>query len=274
VSGLAPATTEAVLERMGFTAAPHPDADGLAAVYGAWCERVPFDNLVKRIHLDAGVPDPIPNGPADAFFAAYLEHGTGGTCWPSSGALHALLVAVGFDARRGSGAMRDDLSGPIHSHGTVIVTLDGVEHWVDSSMLTYRTLRLERSAETRLDHPVHAARAEPVDELWRVWWTHPFLEEMLGCLLLEDDVGREHYLARYEWSREFSPFNTVAYATRSTRDTRVTVAYSQRFERTAAGVTVERLDREQRDRVLVEEFGYSPEIVDRLPDDDPAALPW
>ena len=32
--------------------------------------------------------------------------------------------------------MRDDRSGPVHSHGTVIVRIDGIDYWVDSSMLT------------------------------------------------------------------------------------------------------------------------------------------
>ena len=57
-----------------------------------------------------------------------------------------------------------------------------------------------------------------------MWWTHPFLDEMIGCLLLDDDVSAEHYLARYEWSRGMSPFNTAVYATRNFDDARVTVA--------------------------------------------------
>src|SRR6185369_5277896 len=148
---LTPAVTEQVLEGLGFSAPPDPDRAGLDAVYAAWCERVPFDNLVKRIHLAAESSDPFPNGPPDAFFAAYLRDGTGGTCWPSSGGLHALLVSLGFDARRGSAAMRDDLSGPIHTHGTVIVRIDGGEYLVDSSMLTGRVFPLVRGEETRLE---------------------------------------------------------------------------------------------------------------------------
>jgi len=266
---LPPAVTEAVLERLGFSSAPDPDAGGLAALYAAWCRGVPFDNLVKRVHLTSGSADAIPNGPPDAFFAAYLRHGTGGTCWPSSGGLHALTESLGFDARRGSGAMRDDLSGPVHSHGTVIVRINGNDTWVDSSMLTNRVLELRRGEETTLDDPVHHARVEPVGDLWRVWWTHNFLDEMLGCLLLDDDVTQEHYLARYEWSRGMSPFNAGLYATRSEPDRRVTLAFGHRFERTAAGVTKTRLG-DDRARVLVDEFHYSEEIVAALPADDPA----
>ena len=266
---LAPATTEAVLDRLGFSAAPAPDLDGLGALYDAWCRNVPFDNVVKRIHLTGGGADPIPNGPPEAFFASYLGHGTGGTCWPSSGALYALLTSVGFAARRGSGAMYDHLSGPVHSHGTVLVRLDGVDYWVDSSMLTQRVFAVKPGVPTTVDDPVHRVRVDPVDAMWRVWWTHPFADEMVPCLLLDGDVGTEHYLARYEWSREFSPFNTGIYATRNVGETRITIAFGQRFERTRTGVTSGPLGAD-RTRILVDEFHYSEAIVAALPADDPA----
>jgi N-hydroxyarylamine O-acetyltransferase len=265
---LSPATTEAVLERLGFSDAPALDLEGLDAVYDAWSRHVPFDNVVKRIHLASGDPAPFPNGEPEAFFASFLHHGAGGTCWPSSGGLHALLEALGFDARRGSGAMRDDLSGPIHSHGTVLVRLEGETYWVDSSMLTGRVFAVRPGEATTLDDPLHAIRVEPVEESWRVWWTHPFLPEMLGCLLLDDDVTAEHYLARYEWSRTMSPFNLSLHTTRNTHDSRVTIAFDHRFDRTTDGVTTRVLG-DERDRVLIEELGYSEEIVAALPADDP-----
>jgi N-hydroxyarylamine O-acetyltransferase len=265
---LTPAVTEAVLEKLGMPDRPATDRAGLDAVYEAWCRSVPFDNLVKRMHLVSGSEAPFPNGPPDAFFASWLADGTGGTCWPSAGALYALLLALGFDARRGSGAMRDDVSGPIHTHGTTIVRIDGIDLCVDSSMLTRRVFPLQRGAETRLEDALNAVRVEPVGGLWRVWWTHQFLDEMLGFLLLDDDVTGEHYLARYEWTRGWSPFNTAVYATRTDEDVRLTVAFGQRFERRESGVTSAPVG-DNRDRVLIEEFGYSEAIVARLPADDP-----
>jgi N-hydroxyarylamine O-acetyltransferase len=262
-----PALTEAVLQRLGLTERPAPDREGLETVYLAWCRAVPFDNLVKRIHLASGSSDPFPNGDPEWFLRAFVRDGTGGTCWPGSGGLHALLTALGFDARRGSGAMYDNLSGPIHTHGTVIVRVDGVDHWVDSSMLTEVPLPLRRGHETRRDDPVSPVRAEPVDDLWRIWWTGARDGSDIGCLLLDDDVTAERYLARYEASRAMSPFNTYVYATRNAPGMRVTVVGGTRFERTAAGIASARLD--DRDRVLVDEFGYSEEIAAQLPPDDP-----
>jgi N-hydroxyarylamine O-acetyltransferase len=271
---LEPETTDAVLERLGFSAAPAPDLEGLGAVYLAWCRNVPFDNVVKRIHLASGDPAPLPNGRPEDFFARYLRHGTGGTCWPSSGALFALLDALGYDARRASCAMADELSGPVHSHGTVLVRLDGTDYWVDSSMLTDVVFALPRGEPSEpITDPLHAVRVEPVGDSWRVHWTTPLADNLLGCLLLDDDVTEDHYLARYEWSRGTSPFNTAVYATRNEPGRAVTLAFGKRYDRTADGLVSGPIEPYERVRTLVEEYGYSEEIVAVLPPDDPPPVP-
>ena len=168
--------------------------------------------------------------------------------------------------------MYDNLSGPIHTHGTVIVRVDGVDHWVDSSMLTERVLPLvpgDRDPRRR-SGPRDAGRAGR-RRCWRVWWTHPFLDEKIGCLLLDDDVTAEHYLARYEWSRGLSPFNTAA-----VRDAQRRRSPASRWRSAAASSGAPAAPRraelgDDRDRVLIEEFGYSEAIVARLPPDDPPA---
>jgi len=262
-----PATTDAVLERFGLQESPETTTEGLARLYLAWCHNVPFDNLRKRVHLVAADPAPLPGGTPGDFFDAYLRHGTGGTCWPSSAALHALLTSVGFDARRGSAAMGDDLFGVAHTHGTVIVRVDGAEYWVDSSMLSDRVLPLRRGEETALDDPIRPMRAEPVENLWRVWWTNPAFEAELGCLLLDDDVSLDHYLERYEASREASPFNTGIYATHNFDGRTLTFAQGSLFTRTADGLVRSEAPGGAA-QCLVEELGYSEEIVAALPPDD------
>jgi N-hydroxyarylamine O-acetyltransferase len=265
---ITPSMTEAVLEKLGLPGYPSLDTRGLDEVYGAWCRRVPFDNVVKRIHLASGSRERIANGPPTAFFESWLRHGTGGTCWPSAGGLHALLVSLGFDARRGSAAMFDDLTGPIHTHGTTLVRLDGQLLWVDSSMLTNVPLPLIPHGATRHDDPVSPVWSEPVEGLWRIWWTGAIDGKEIGCLLLDADATAEHYLVRYEASRDMSPFNTMLYATRNTDDARVTLVFDKRFERRPDDITSTPLGAD-RARVMIEEFGYSEEIVDQLPPDDP-----
>ena len=145
---LTPATVEAVLGRLGFSTPPAADRAGLDALYLAWCRTVPFDNLVKRIDLAAGTT-PFRNDTPQPFFALFLAHGCGGTCWPSSRALGALLHSVGFDVRLGSASMGDEVMGRVHSHGTVVATVDGGQLWVDSSMLTDAPVPLVPGAAAR-----------------------------------------------------------------------------------------------------------------------------
>ncbi len=217
MEALEPRTVEAVLDRLGFSVPVEPDRAGLDALYLAWCRTVPFDNLVKRIDL-VDRTTPFRNDRPKAFFDLWLTHRAGGTCWPSSRALGALLHTVGFDVRLGSAAMGDEFTGPLHSHGTVLTRLDGELLWVDSSMLTDEPVPLVAGVATGLDHPLRPVRVEPVDDLWRVHWTSGALPREMGCLLLDPDVDGTHYSARYEWSRENSPFNTGLFATRNRAD--------------------------------------------------------
>jgi N-hydroxyarylamine O-acetyltransferase len=207
VENLAPPTRDAVLDRLGFSGTPTVDRPGLDAVYLAWCRTVPFDNVIKRIDIVGGTA-PFRNDLPEDFFALFLAHGTGGTCWPSTRALAALLRSIGFDVRLGSASMADDVAGRVHTHGTILATLDDELLWVDTSMLTDVPVPLVRGAATALAHPFRPVRVEPVDDLWRVHWMQSARPASMGCLLLDDDVDGDHYSARYEWSRGWSPFNT------------------------------------------------------------------
>ncbi len=96
---------ERVLEKLGFRGRPSPDLAGLNAVLAAVCGGVPFDNIRKRIWFERIRKGPLPGGEPSDFFETWLTHGTAGTCWPSNGATHALLVSLGFSARRCAGGM-------------------------------------------------------------------------------------------------------------------------------------------------------------------------
>jgi N-hydroxyarylamine O-acetyltransferase len=113
---LSPDLRERVLERLGLTGPPRPDLEGLVFVYGAWCARVPFDNVRKMIALRRGAAR-LPGAAAADFFSGWLEHGASGTCWPTSNALFVLLRALGFEARRVAGCMRSRDCEPWERHG-------------------------------------------------------------------------------------------------------------------------------------------------------------
>jgi N-hydroxyarylamine O-acetyltransferase len=263
---LSAATAETVLARLGFDAAPAPHVDGLTAVYGAWCAEVPFDNLRKRVHLASGSETPFPNLDPESFFADFLAHGAGGTCWPSTLALWSLLRRLGFAVRLGVASMYYDEPGDMESHGTVLADLDGVTYWVDTAMATLTPMPAAPGSEAG---PVwRRARVERLGESITVRWSRTVFPVEMGCRLLDGAGTPARYAARYEASRGLSPFNTHVYSTRATAERVLTFAFGMRMEQDEDGFEhTDVLAPDERRRVLVEEFGYSERLVDELPPD-------
>jgi N-hydroxyarylamine O-acetyltransferase len=256
-----PGVVESVLSRLGFSSLPKPDLSGLEQLYLAWCRKVPFDNLRKRIAMARGGSDPLPGGRPEDFLSAWLEHSTGGTCWPSSNGLHALVGACGFDVRRISASMFDCND---HNHGSLIVRLDGKEWMVDSSIENDVPILLERGVERTIGDPVHPIRVEPVGPSFRVHWGMTQSTDTLPCRLMQDPVDEAFYLARYEISRGYSVFNTALYARRNFPGRLVSLTGRMRHEKTGAGVTSRELSDGELRSVLVAEMGYSERIVAEL----------
>jgi N-hydroxyarylamine O-acetyltransferase len=246
---------------------PAPDLAGLRRVYAAWCAAVPFDNVRKMVHLAEGRPGPLPGSSADDFFAGWLEHGAGGTCWAGNGALHDLLAALGFEVERAVATMlaTPDTSGP--NHGSVVVSLGG-ERWIaDASILSGEPLRLPGAGE---------APAGPLPRAeWRdgttfvVWRT---FRDPGGFLCRFERIGVDaaEWDALHQRTAAWSPFN-YSVNTRIARGSAAEgFAGGKRFSLSADGAVAEqRRDREGRDRYLVEELGISADLVARLPDDRP-----
>ena len=261
MSEVPPGLIERALAKLGFDSEPGIDRRGLEALYAAWCRRVPFDNVRKRIAMLEGIPGPLPGGLPTDFLEAWLEHGTGGTCWPSSNGLHALVRACGFEVRRISASMfeRND-----HNHGSLVVSLAGEELVVDSSILCGAPIPLRRGVETRLDDPVHAIRVEPVEGSFRIHWGFAHSGDTMPCRLMNDPVDEAFYLERYEISRGYSVFNNALFARRNFPGRLVSFVGNARHEKTAAGVTSRVLAPTELERALVEELGLSEAIVARL----------
>jgi arylamine N-acetyltransferase len=255
-----------VLSRLGVE--PGTTAEGLAAVYRAWCSAVPWDNVQKRITVAERRPILAGADPVE-FFENFLAHGTGGTCWPSSGALHALLATLGFDGRRAVAAMQYDRFGKSPNHGTEIVRVDGEEWLVDSSMLSGRPVPLRHGDVTEVRDALHPLRAEPNDDgMWLVTWASYARDEPITCWIYEDDVTHERFLERYEASR-VSGFSYGLTFRRNRPDGILSVQGHTRRFKDASG-QIESTEVADRGSVLVYEGGLSPEIVSRLPDDEPA----
>jgi N-hydroxyarylamine O-acetyltransferase len=257
------ALVDRVLGRLGI-AAPPPTRAGLETLYRAWCASVPWDNVQKRITIAerrAVLGGAYPN----EFFENFLRHGTGGTCWPSSGALHAILVYLGFPARRGLAAMGYDRWGRVVNHGTAIVRLDGEDLIVDSSIRHAVPLPLRDGA--RIDDPAHRARVDRTDGEWVIRWTVHSRDEELACLLLDDDVAFDRYLERYESSR-VSGFSYLLTFSKGVDGGVLSVNGLQRVFRASDG-SLSAGTVSDRGRLLVAEGGLSEDVVARLPPDEP-----
>jgi N-hydroxyarylamine O-acetyltransferase len=264
---------EQVLSRLGLADRPAPTLDGLQRLYAAWCRKVPFDNVRKLIHLHSHAPGPLPGDDPAEFLEAWLAYGTGGTCWAGNGALHAVLVSLGFGAIRGMGTMHAAPEAP-PTHGTVLVTCEGTRYLVDASILHDVPLPLHESAPTGVAHPVWGVDCTKRDGIWYIRWRPLHQPEGLDCRLQYLHVSRETFRERHEQSRAWSPFNYEVYARAIRGETMVGVAHGQRVAFDGAGVVSHTpLGGDDRLRVFIDELGMHEEIVHQLPLDTPTPPP-
>ncbi len=250
---------ERILDRLGLAQPPAPDLQGLRALYGAWCLRVPFDNVRKMISLRTPGRPPLAGGSAADFFGAWLEGGTGGTCWPGSNALFELVRSLGFDAERVAASMRDTGS---PTHGTTRVAIDGAHWLVDSSLLTEIPLPL--GPDVFIHHASHLSRRKwsSMPERHVLWIDVPPSTTFTPCRLLEYGVSHEYFLERYERSREQSPFNGMVYGRRNRPDEMLILRGPVRMSKTTAGVESRELGRREVCECLRDEIGISGTVLD------------
>jgi N-hydroxyarylamine O-acetyltransferase len=248
-----------VLDRLGFPKPPPVDALGLAALYRAWCERVPFDNVCKMIALLGSPGRPLPGRRAAEFFPRWLADGAGGTCWSSSNALFELVRSVGFAAERITGSMRDL---GLANHASVRARIDGQAWLVDSSMLTNDPLPLGADVYVHGD-PVMPFEVEPVEGTHVIWWDPPPNPGFFPCRLLPDPVSHAFYVAGYESSRERGGFNQRLYARRNRPGELLVLAGSTRCSRTLEGLQARELTPDAVTRCLRDDFGISEGLVQR-----------
>lgn len=258
---LRPELCDSVLARLGLSACPPADLNGLHSVYAAWCSSMNFDNIAKLVALRTGLPDaPLSAIDAGEFFERWLAHGVGGTCWTSSNALFELLDTIGFAARRVAGSMRDT---GIVSHGSVKVALDGNDWLVDSSMLTHVPLPLAKSVFATCD-PVIAAEVEYVDGTHMVWADLPPSPTFIPCRLLVDPATLAFYAERWEASRQRSPFNQRLYARRNKRGGILVLNATTHIWKTRSGTETLDLNASELCESLRDEFGVSSAMLDQF----------
>jgi N-hydroxyarylamine O-acetyltransferase len=264
---------ERILARLGFNRRPDPSVDALRGLYSAWCERVPFDNIRKLIHVRAANPAPLPGSTPEDFFEAWLNFGAGGTCWPGAGALHALLVSVGFDAVRGIGTMLAAPNLP-PNHGTVLVKLDGQFFLVDSSILHGHPLSLNKDSESSISHSAWGIRGVWREGNWYIQWRPLMKLEGFECRVDRFPAGEKDFTESYARTRGWSPFNYELSVRVNRGDKVIGVASGHAISLLPDGsVARAPLTRDERRRLLIEDVGITEALVMQLPDDVPTPPP-
>jgi len=270
---LPPELTERVLNRLGLAKRPEPALEDLRRIYAAWCQRVPFDNVRKLIHLGSGKTGPLPGGTAEDFFESWLRHGTGGTCWPGAGAFQTLLQSLGFEAERGIGTMLAAPNLP-PNHGTVRVRFGGENYLADCSILHGEPLRLDGKTEASVSHPAWGLRAARRGEKWHIAWRPLHKLDGLECRLESFGAAREDYEQRYEQTRPWSPFNFELSARLNKKDHVVGAGFGKKVVLNSDGTAESHpISDAERRKLLIEEIGLSEEIVSQLPADRPTPPP-
>lgn len=267
------ALQERILAKLGLAAAPDRTLAGLATLYGAWCQHVPFDNIRKLIHLRRADAGPLPGTDAADFFDAWLRHGTGGTCWAAHTAWHALLTSLGFDVIRGVGTMLVAPDIP-PNHATVFVNLDGTRYIVDASILHGTPMPIEAD-DGGVAHGawgVRTRRTPTGQPLIR--WRPIHMPDGIDCRIDIIDVPAKVFIDSHERTRGWSPFNFSLYSRANRPNGVVGAAFGQWIEFDDRGGAVTRpLEGDERLRVLIEKLGISEEMARIVPSDLPLPPP-
>jgi arylamine N-acetyltransferase len=239
---------------------PTPDLEGLRTLYRAWRLKVPFDNIHKTLALFRSRSAVLPVLDPTDFFEHWIDHGTGGTCWPSANALHALLCDCGFDAHRATASMFD--SGP-PDHATVLVRLEDGSNWVTDIHVSLEPLRIDPEAPSYFPDPTSYAEVEVAGADVFIYGVSPPSPRVF-FRLLELDVAERVFDDRYEDTREISKFNDRVHIQRCFPHSIRVVRGADHFELNSDGLHRERLDEAGLRERLVGEMGLGAAIVDRL----------
>ena len=269
---------ERVLLKLGLTERPGLDLVGLNTLCAAFSGNVSNDNIQKRIWFAGAQTTPVTGGDPNEFFENWLVHGTGGTCFPINNAIYTLARSSGFDARRIAGSIIMEGIEQDANHGSVLVTLEGVDYLVDAQLAAFKALPLVPGQAASTGEGIHDIRVVPVEDGFHVLWYaghnreqpipfHPTQEY--------DPVDHAFFLTQYDLSRSNSrsPFNESLYISRHFSDSILTLGRENKITVASDNTvtTIELTDKERR-RVLIEDFGVSDETVNALPPDVPGGI--
>lgn len=255
-----------VFEHFGFAAIPEPTLDSLHAIYKAWSRHVGYDNVQKRVYFANGGKGPFPLSDPNDFLRTWITQRTAGSCWVVAEAYYGLLAHAGYDVRRVAGQMLDCDDPMKPNHGSVIVTIAGVEYTADPSMCGEEAIALVNGTAT--------AAASKAHGLWSAgdgnyWWRPGHSRKAIEYTTQFDHCSYPFFVERYEKTKEFSLFNTTLYVRRNVDDGILTYGRGNVVRVTPQGeMSATPLDPRDVPQFLIEEMGLSEQIVAKIPADD------
>jgi arylamine N-acetyltransferase len=273
---LAPGLVERVLTKLGLRQRPALDLAGLNVLYAAVSANIPFDNFQKRIWFASAQTTPLPGGNPSEFFNNWLQHGTGGTCWPLNGGMYALARALGFEARRLVGSIIVEGYPTGASHGSVLVTLDNIDYLFDGWMAAFKVLPLVPGKPSSTGHGIHDISVAPTETGFEILSWPGFNREQPLPFRTEpeyDPADHAFFLARYDRTTTVGFFNDAIFICRHLPDSIITMGRKSQFHLAADGTLTKTEPTEaQRKTSLIQDFGLSEEIVEKLPPNVPGGL--
>ncbi len=223
---------------------------------------VPFDNVRKMVVLKSEDKWLLPGLNAAEFFENWLKNGSGATCWPMANALFELLSSLGYQACRMAGFMRDL---GIINHGSVKVSLNGLDYLADASLLLNVILPLDHGTFIQ-DDPVFPVESEPDGDSHLVWMLTPPGSDYFYCRIIGDPVEFSLFDERYEASRERSVFNQRLYARRNYPGQLIILWGNTRFSKTVKGIERRDLSRDEVCKALDRDIGISDNLINEWVD--------
>src|ERR1700680_1324045 len=155
------------------------------------------------------------------------------------------------------------------NHGSVLVTLDGVDYAFDHTFGAFRVVPLNPGNRASTGTEIHNVEVIPVDGgfefFFHLGWTRNSLA--FRTEPEHDPVDHDFFISRYDHASRVGFFNDTLMISRRLVDSIVTIGRGTQLVLTTDGLTKTELTNLQRDAVLIGELGLSPEVVSMIPPD-------
>ena len=162
------------------------------------------------------------------------------------------------------------------NHASVIVRLDGIDYLTDCNSGCVEPLPLVRGEVTRAGWGIHEIESRPFENWVEVHFLPQTQREKKVVYRpgrAYDPVDHTFCLAEYERSKDLSIFNESLFVCSRRPDRFVTLGRCNQIVIDEEGVVTKTpVTEAERKRSLVEDHGFSPEIVEKIPPDEEGSM--